>query len=408
MRVTADDARFAVLALPYSMKDIAMPKEFIVNYTDGHLYVKSIDGLTEISITKTLETRIENILNQVNDSESIIVNVDGLEEDHLNPLLNEMKRYIDAIYQGISVKTPAKVIEAHNNIDISGIPEPIDGIEIQENDIVLLNAQTNEAMNGKWVVKTGAWERPADFDESSDFDNSAFVFIEQGEKYGDSGWIMVTDTKPIVVNTTPVKFERFTGAGQIIAGVGIEKEGNELRLAIVSGLEVGTYTKVTVDDYGRVVSGENPDTLAGYGIIDAAPIAHVGQTGNAHGNASSTDAGFMSANDFNKLQGINNVIEAAVEELELGINSKVGGEAVDITNIKVPKPVIDVLDTQDSTSTSDALSARQGNLIKQRLDTSVSNQNTNDVFDIKHWIGTQEEYDSLSDIDPNTIYYIRG
>ena len=41
-----------------------------------------------------------------------------------------------------------------------------------------------------------------------------------------------------------------------------------------SGVAVGTYHSVTVDAKGHVTKGENPTTLAGYGITDAAPLQH--------------------------------------------------------------------------------------------------------------------------------------
>lgn len=40
----------------------------------------------------------------------------------------------------------------------------------------------------------------------------------------------------------------------------------------------GTYTKVNVDDVGRVLSGENPTTLAGYGITDAYTKSEIDNT----------------------------------------------------------------------------------------------------------------------------------
>ena len=42
-----------------------------------------------------------------------------------------------------------------------------------------------------------------------------------------------------------------------------------------TGVAAGTYTKVTVDVKGRVSAAENPDTLAGHGITDAATIARL-------------------------------------------------------------------------------------------------------------------------------------
>ncbi len=44
-----------------------------------------------------------------------------------------------------------------------------------------------------------------------------------------------------------------------------------ISLATIPDLTTGTYTKVTIDSYGRVTSGANPTTLSDYGIIDAVP-----------------------------------------------------------------------------------------------------------------------------------------
>ena len=71
-----------------------------------------------------------------------------------------------------------------------------------------------------------------------------------------------------------------------------------------SGATAGTYKSVTVDAKGRVTAGTNPTTLSGYGITDAAPSTHVGATGTAHGIATTSVAGFMSAADKTKLDGI--------------------------------------------------------------------------------------------------------
>lgn len=66
----------------------------------------------------------------------------------------------------------------------------------------------------------------------------------------------------------------------------------------------GTYRSVTIDAKGRVTSGTNPTTLAGYGITDAAPSSHVGSGGAAHAVATTSAAGFMSAADKTRLDGL--------------------------------------------------------------------------------------------------------
>lgn len=49
---------------------------------------------------------------------------------------------------------------------------------------------------------------------------------------------------------------------------------------------------------------DTPTTAAGYGITDVAPSSHVGSTGGAHGDATTTVSGFMSATDKTKLDGV--------------------------------------------------------------------------------------------------------
>lgn len=64
-----------------------------------------------------------------------------------------------------------------------------------------------------------------------------------------------------VLNTVQVK------AGTGLAGGGALTSDVTLSLATVG--TAGTYMKVMVDSYGRVTSGSNPTTLAGFGITDA-------------------------------------------------------------------------------------------------------------------------------------------
>lgn len=57
-----------------------------------------------------------------------------------------------------------------------------------------------------------------------------------------------------------------------------------------TGVSDGTYTKVTVDSKGRVVSAQNPTTLLGYGITDAQPL-HPNLTALANVSAGSPPVG---------------------------------------------------------------------------------------------------------------------
>jgi hypothetical protein len=67
---------------------------------------------------------------------------------------------------------------------------------------------------------------------------------------------------PVASANTLGGFKTGSNTGLTLSNTGV------LSLA-TSGVISGTYTKVTVDQYGRVTAGANPTTLAGYGITDA-------------------------------------------------------------------------------------------------------------------------------------------
>jgi phage-related tail fiber protein len=81
-----------------------------------------------------------------------------------------------------------------------------------------------------------------------------------------------------------VNWTQFSSAGQVSAGNGLVKTGsvldvvtadssrivvnsNDIDLA-TTGVSAGTYQSLTVDTYGRITSGTNPTTFAGYNISD--------------------------------------------------------------------------------------------------------------------------------------------
>jgi len=52
-----------------------------------------------------------------------------------------------------------------------------------------------------------------------------FTFVTEGDVNSDSGWVLTTND-PITLDTTQLTFVQFSGAGQIIPGFGIAKDGN--------------------------------------------------------------------------------------------------------------------------------------------------------------------------------------
>lgn len=124
--------------------------------------------------------------------------------------------------------------------------QTVDGEPGAEGKRTLVWKQTLAKENGLYLMSANAWTRAPDADTSLEVTPGLFVHVEKGDKYGDSVFQLVTDA-PIVLGTTDLVFESPIGK---------------------TGVAAGTFTKVTVDKYGRVVGGTNPTTLAAYGIID--------------------------------------------------------------------------------------------------------------------------------------------
>ena len=113
--------------------------------------------------------------------------------------------------------------------------------------------------------------------------------------------------KKTAANTWSLDTNTYITGNQSIAVSGDASGSGTTSIALTlanSGVTAGTYKSVTTDSKGRITAGTNPTTLSGYGITDAAPSTHVGATGTAHGVATTSVAGFMSATDKTKLDSI--------------------------------------------------------------------------------------------------------
>jgi hypothetical protein len=108
--------------------------------------------------------------------------------------------------------------------------QTVDGVALATGDRILIKNQTTASENGIYTVNaTGAPTRATDFDEDADVAYGAFTFVEEGTTNADSGWVLSTDGT-IVIGTTDLAFVQFSGAGQINAGDGLTKNGNELKV----------------------------------------------------------------------------------------------------------------------------------------------------------------------------------
>lgn len=147
-----------------------------------------------------------------------------------HPLHAANKAYVDNVASGLDVKASVKCVATVNQpISTGGAPYQyeysnnnaviIDGYTLEVNDRILLVGQANYTQNGIFVVtKDGDGtnpcqiERPPDATEGT-LTGGAFVFVEKGTTYADTGWVCTTDDDPLEIGSTLIEFTQFTGAG---------------------------------------------------------------------------------------------------------------------------------------------------------------------------------------------------
>ena len=176
----------------------------------------------------------------------------------------------------------------------------IDTIALAINERVLVKNQTAASQNGIFRVSNPGsasvpWTlvRDVDADVSSELPSGTYTYVTEGAVNASIGFTLATNN-PITLDTTPLVFTQFSGAGQITAGAGLTKNGNIIDIVaansgrIVVGADsidlaavgtAGTYKILVVDAYGRVTGGTNPTTLEGFGITDAASSVSPALTG---------------------------------------------------------------------------------------------------------------------------------
>ena len=140
------------------------------------------------------------------------------------------KGYVDGVAQGLDVKDSVVATTTANGTLSTAFAngQSIDGVTLQTGDRILLKNQTTASQNGIYNVNaSGAPSRATDMGTGSNA-AGAFVFVEQGTLNAENGFTCTSDTGSAVVGTNNLTFAQFSGAGQIIAGDGLDKSGNEL------------------------------------------------------------------------------------------------------------------------------------------------------------------------------------
>ena len=143
-------------------------------------------------------------------------------------------------------------------IALSGL-QSIDDVSLAAGDRVLVKDQAAASQNWIYVVSEAAWLRAQDANDSAECGPGHLIVVQSGTNNAGAIY-QLANTETPVLGTTALNFRRMFGK---------------------SGVVAGTYRSVKVDEQGRVTSGSNPTTLAGYGITDAFPASKIVYSSNA-------------------------------------------------------------------------------------------------------------------------------
>ncbi|HHN48603.1 MAG TPA: hypothetical protein ENN08_06715 [Bacteroidales bacterium] len=111
------------------------------------------------------------------------------------------KAEVDQIVSGLKWKQPVKAATTAS-ITLSGT-QTIDDVALAVNDRVLVKNQSDKTQNGIYDVKSDAWVRSADADESPELLNAS-LFVSEGTTQSDTAWVCTTDL--INIGTTNIEF----------------------------------------------------------------------------------------------------------------------------------------------------------------------------------------------------------
>lgn len=107
----------------------------------------------------------------------------------------------------VAIKAPCKAVTT-TAITQTG-EQTIGGVACVDGDRYLYAITAGSALNGIWVVSTGAHTRATDFDGSRDVVTGTAVLVKPGSA-DEQWWHVTTATSPIIPGTTSITFEQHT------------------------------------------------------------------------------------------------------------------------------------------------------------------------------------------------------
>jgi len=144
------------------------------------------------------------------------------------------KGYVDALASGLKWKQSVRAATTTAGTLASSFSagQTIDGVLLVLGDRLLIKDQATASENGIYYVEsTGAPTRSTDMSSGLNSASMA-VFVEEGTINDNQSFVVTNDSGSDVIGTNDITFVQFSGTGQIIAGNGITKSGNQIDVSV--------------------------------------------------------------------------------------------------------------------------------------------------------------------------------
>ena len=215
------------------------------------LVVADIPTLTASKVSD-FDTQVRtNRLDQLASATSTVSGVTPTADAHF-----ATKGYVDSVSEGLDVKQSCQVATTANITIATALNsgDSIDGVTLANGDRVLVKDQSTATQNGIYVVG----DTPVRADDLATGADAAgaFSFVEQGSTNADIGFVCTSNKGSAVVGTNNLSFSTFSSSGNVTAGDGLDKAGNELSVDLkANGGLVIESTELAVDLAASSITG---------------------------------------------------------------------------------------------------------------------------------------------------------
>ena len=229
------------------------------------LVVADVPTLTSAKVSD-FDTQVRtNRLDQLASATSTVSGVTPTSDAHF-----ATKGYVDSVSEGLDVKDSC-VAATTANITIATAlnnGDTLDGVTLSTNDRVLVKDQSTATQNGIYIVGSSP-ARADDLATGADA-SGMFTFVEQGSVNADIGFVCTSNKGSAVVGTNNLSYSTFSSSGNVTAGDGLDKSGNELSVDLkANGGLVIESTELAVDLAASSITGTLAVSDGGTGATSA-------------------------------------------------------------------------------------------------------------------------------------------